>query len=484
MTHSYLDERRCTVDGLAAAAAPLGGCGGVEEHDHTKVCTTPQTGSSVAWAANPPPLEGVKSKKRAVLWLNRSTNAEDCRSLSLSSRTLVCGLQQRPSEARGLLRALDLGGGEETAAAAEAEAPADWQVRSQAKLRVASLSGAALQHSTATEALASASAQNPHVLVVATSFFLGPASAELTAAVAAFAGALLVVVDSDLNEAKVEELVVPLGIADRWALQPAGVAATVPSKPRPLELDLEPSSFEELLDPCALPEGQSFLHDVYVRSPSSPQMYPKPWLEELIEEQLAPLYMEEFGADMANFRQTQRGYGLKLSLLLEERPEEEVPDLLGFLAYKPWGGAEPVVSVCALAVPSKHRGRSFGRQLMQVAEQQALLIGQAAGPDVGGTVRVHSLAPAVRFYHRLGYVLVGPGGADPALRVEDVDTDEDAPCVPMERICRGVSGKGQRLNYLLAGLDAWSPRRSHHLEDGPTWLPVEDFLLPPAEDSF
>ena len=41
-------------------------------------------------------------------------------------------------------------------------------------------------------------------------------------------------------------------------------------------------------------------------------------------------------------------------------------DLLGFVAYKTWGPPVPGVSVGAVGVADKHRGKGYGRQLMNL----------------------------------------------------------------------------------------------------------------------
>ena len=46
--------------------------------------------------------------------------------------------------------------------------------------------------------------------------------------------------------------------------------------------------------------------------------------------------------------------------------ERELPrlDLMGFVAYKTWGPPVPGVSVGAVGVAQKHRGKGYGRRLM------------------------------------------------------------------------------------------------------------------------
>lgn len=96
---------------------------------------------------------------------------------------------------------------------------------------------------------------------------------------------------------------------------------------------------------------------------------------------------------------------LKLSLLVEQRPDEDPAlDLLGFLAYKTWGPPVPGVSVGAVGVADKHRGKGYGRQLMKVAEDRAAMLGVVTQQGFQpGEVRLRSLASAVRFYERIGY---------------------------------------------------------------------------------
>jgi predicted GNAT family acetyltransferase len=142
-------------------------------------------------------------------------------------------------------------------------------------------------------------------------------------------------------------------------------------------------------------------------------------------------------------------------------------DLIGFLAYKTWGPPAPGVSIGAVGVSSKHRGKGYGRQLMKVAEDRAALLGiEGALGFVPGEVRLRSFASAVQFYERIGYERIE----------EDDDDDEDAPCVPMVRRCAPFSPRtAQRMASLLSPKqDPWSPKRSRALEDGPTWPSVQN----------
>merc|ERR1712129_166067 len=205
--------------------------------------------------------------------------------------------------------------------------------------------------------------------------------------------------------------------------------------------------------------------------------------------------MEEFGADLPNFRRTQQEFGLKLSLLVEKvagaAEDEPTLTLLGFLAYKAWGPPSPGVSIGAVGTSSKYRGKGYGRQLMQVAENCAALLG-GHGPDgcVPGEVRLRSLATAVRFYERLGYERVDsmegnaaektPGCPDlEATRQEAPVDEDDAPCVPMVKRMTPFS---PRTAASLAPCfsprpDPWCPKQSRALEDGPTWPPISEFTV-------
>eukprot|EP00439_Symbiodinium_sp_Y106_P014653 s5726_g2.t1 len=181
-------------------------------------------------------------------------------------------------------------------------------------------------------------------------------------------------------------------------------------------MSFEPSSavFEELL-----------LNDVMLQDPEDDDAYAISGLGAVIDEQLAEILLEEFGADLKNFRQAQHDFNLKLSLLVEERPgEDPALDLLGFVAYKTWGPPIPGVSVGAVGVADKHRGKGYGRQLMsqgskgelklslKVAEDRAALLGITTAEGFRpGEVRLRSLASAVRFYERLGYERVEERGA-------------------------------------------------------------------------
>ena len=92
--------------------------------------------------------------------------------------------------------------------------------------------------------------------------------------------------------------------------------------------------------------------------------------------------------DLTQFLQIcAKDFNLKLSLLVEQQPEEDPAplsmallqgvwcmanmaqlrlDLLGFVAYKTWGPPVPGVSVGAVGVADKHRGKGYGRQLMNL----------------------------------------------------------------------------------------------------------------------
>lgn len=244
------------------------------------------------------------------------------------------------------------------------------------------------------------------------------------------------------------------------------------------------------------------LKDVKLQDPDgpSPTDYPVNGLAQVIEEQLPELLMEEFGADVPNFRRTQQGFGLKLSLLVERCPEgaayedERELDLIGFLACKTWGPPLRCVSVGAVGVSSNHRGKGYGRKLMKIAEDRAALL-NTEGPEgfVPGQVRLRSLATAVHFYERLGYERIEetsadkpaehtPGCPDPENTARKPSDDDDAPCVPM--LWRCPQGPPQPAGKVAAplspSLEPWSPTRSRALEDGPTWPCIGDFALPPA----
>eukprot|EP00928_Gymnodinium_smaydae_P032267 TRINITY_DN23416_c0_g1_i2.p1 TRINITY_DN23416_c0_g1~~TRINITY_DN23416_c0_g1_i2.p1 ORF type:complete len:368 (+),score=44.88 TRINITY_DN23416_c0_g1_i2:654-1757(+) len=243
------------------------------------------------------------------------------------------------------------------------------------------------------------------------------------------------------------------------------------------------------------------LNDIMLQDPASPAPddYPLSGLGDVIDEQLCELLLDEFGADLANFRRTQVEFGLKLSLLVEQRDETDGNrpslDLIGFLAYKTWGPPAPGVSIGAVGVASRHRGKGYGRDLMKVAEDRASLLGmQTSSGFVPGEVRLRSLATAVQFYERLGYERVHegpdapapertPGCPDPeALQPvrESTVEDDEAPCVPMVRRCAPFSprARSRMLPLLSPKQDPWSPTRARALEDGPTWPRVDELCLP------
>jgi len=243
--------------------------------------------------------------------------------------------------------------------------------------------------------------------------------------------------------------------------------------------------------------GPLLLHNVEVHGPMSPKVYPVSGLEEVIDDQLADILMEEFGGDLENFRRTQRQYKMKVSLLVEHHAvgEDGPPlELLGFLAYKTWGAPAPGVSVGAIGIPTKHRGQGYGRQLMRVAEEQAVKAAMAAGTGLLGEVRLRSLATATGFYKQLGFELLEAGPDDepsrrtpccpdpeaapdaPKSKVEE--DDDDAPAVPMVLRCAPFTPQTAAKAVPLSPMqDPWTPIRSRALEDGPTWPPVNMFMM-------
>lgn len=242
-----------------------------------------------------------------------------------------------------------------------------------------------------------------------------------------------------------------------------------------------------------LSDKEVLLNDVALQDPDVDDAYAISGLGEVIDEQLSELLMEEFGADLKNFRRAQQDFNLKLSLLVEQQPEEDPAlDLLGFVAYKTWGPPVPGVSVGAVGVADKHRGKGYGRQLMKVAEDRAAMLGVVTGEGFQpGQVRLRSLASAVHFYERLGYErLEGeegeaektPACPDPE-RPAGEDSDDEGPCVPMARKCAPHSPRTtMKMGPLLSPGPqmAWCPKISRALEDGPTWPTMEQLLLPEA----
>mmetsp|Transcript_96148 Transcript_96148/g.170643 ORF Transcript_96148/g.170643 Transcript_96148/m.170643 type:complete len:686 (+) Transcript_96148:48-2105(+) len=239
------------------------------------------------------------------------------------------------------------------------------------------------------------------------------------------------------------------------------------------------------------------LNDIVLQDPEDEdaEPYALSGLEVLVEEQLSEILMDEFGADLKNFRRTQKEYNLKLSLLIE-RSESEL-DLVGFVAYKTWGPPKPAVSIGAVGVSSKHRGKGYGRQLMKVAEDRAALLGcETPEGFVAGEVRLRSLATAVQFYERLGYERVDegpdspppektPGCPDPESTTRDPEEEipeEDAPCVPMVKRFAPFSPRSKvKMGPMMSPRQQpWSPKQARALEDGPTWPRLADLMLPEA----
>eukprot|EP00913_Durusdinium_trenchii_P003922 g3631.t1 len=116
-----------------------------------------------------------------------------------------------------------------------------------------------------------------------------------------------------------------------------------------------------------------------LRDPSKSPMTPQD--RQLLEQMQAEASSFQFDPEIEdayaisglgeNFRRAQLEFNLKLSLLVEQQPDEDPAlDLLGFVAFKTWGPPVPGVSVGAVGA---------------------------------GEVRLRSLASAVLFYERLGY---------------------------------------------------------------------------------
>ncbi|CAK9112570.1 Elongation factor 3 (EF-3) (Eukaryotic elongation factor 3) (eEF3) [Durusdinium trenchii] len=235
------------------------------------------------------------------------------------------------------------------------------------------------------------------------------------------------------------------------------------------------------------------LNDVALEDPEIEDAYAISGLGEVIDQQLSELLMEEFGADLKNFRRAQLEFNLKLSLLVEQQPDEDPAlDLLGFVAFKTWGPPVPGVSVGAVGVADKHRGKGYGRQLMKVAEDRAAMLGIMTPEGFqAGEVRLRSLASAVLFYERLGYerrededegaAEKTPACPDPERPAAEED-DDDGPCVPMARKFAPFSPRSAlKMGPLLSPKHcAWCPKISRALEDGPTWPTMEQLLLPEA----
>jgi GNAT superfamily N-acetyltransferase len=291
----------------------------------------------------------------------------------------------------------------------------------------------------------------PHVLVVEAEVL----SADVCGIFTDFTGGLLVVETSQLAFGK--RCLCDLRINSRWRLVEQKSLVCEPCK-----VLLEDVRFDED-EEAATSEGT-----------------PLAGLTDVMKEQFGPLYIEEFGlgslSPFGNLKRTQDGYGLRLSFLVTPaQDEDDVPELLGFLAYKSWGGRKPGVSIAATAVPDIHQRKGLGRLLMSVAQAKAAAAGY--GQEKPGCVFLRSLPTAVGFYLRIGARAFHHDGSE-VLDVEAIDTDEDAPCVPMELECPPVD------RPCWPAVDEnthepWSPRRAAHLEDGPTWLPLESLLALP-----
>lgn len=409
-----------------------------------------------------PPLEGVKSRKRAVLWVKHRDASGEQLALSLEGRAAVAGLSA--DETSEILRELS------SIHAADRTEERAWHARGHEALEVAVLPAGG-DCVDAEASLAEAAAAAPHALVVPASAALAWGRGALEA-VRGFRGVLLVVEDQQVTPASAK-LLQDLGVTARWQVEALGaedklaapVLRALVSVPLPVVLEDDEVG------------KHRFLHDVQIRSPIEPEMYPEaPLLAELLTEQLAPLYDEEFGADLDNLGRSLLGYDMRLSLMVEQRPAGEAPELLGFVAYKVWGEPQPCVSVCAVGVPQRFRGCGYGRRLMAVAEDQAALCSAAVGRKDKGLVCLRSFPSSVRFYTRLGYEKTDEAEALPEGMAED---DDDGPCVPMVRRC-GTPTLKSAPAHSAKPLDPWSPRRSRHLEDGPTWMPADKFALPPA----
>mmetsp|Transcript_107153 Transcript_107153/g.303010 ORF Transcript_107153/g.303010 Transcript_107153/m.303010 type:complete len:469 (+) Transcript_107153:57-1463(+) len=399
------------------------------------------------------PLLGVKSKKRVVLKLALQGSAEGFAELTLSTRAALTGMAA--TEAVGLFEEVARLSKGQPEGGNSKQSCAPWTLEAHEDLQLAHVSafdtGTALE-----EQLASAVASAPHVLVVDAAVL----SEELWHTFGSFKGAVLMVTGEQADP-QVDRHLYALGITTRWCLARSKHVSSVASESAGCSLISEP------LEVC--------LHNVEIARSGTVtcEGHSLPGLGTLVQEQLGPLYLDEFGADLGNLGTAQHDYGLKLSLLVEPKPVGETPELLGFLAYKPWAAPRPGVSVAAVGVSGEHRGRGLGRKMMDVATAEAAAAGGLC--EAGGRVYLRSLPTAVPFYVRLGYTPVLETGtasdgvpeltsleiAAPAL-YKDGAIDEDAPCVPM--MSRAVSAGAH------AQAEPWSPRRARHLEDGPTWL--------------
>jgi len=415
-------------------------------------------------------------------------------SLTLVSRAAVSGLS--PSARVAFFEDLTSASTQSTGSRPQNPGGGQWAIWHHGGLRVAVIStgddGRAVEDS-----LAAAAAARPHVLVAPlVALHLSSAA---RSAVAGFEGAVLVVEDAAPETATVS-LLRDLGITARY---------TVPA-PSPQHNSEQPDCCQltpkHVADSREGPEsaddpggGPAFIHNVRIQSETSLDDDSDPGLRELIDEQFAPLYEAEFGADLRNLGRSQEGYNLRISFLVKRGPAGEAPALLGFIVYKVWGLPCPGVSVCAVAVPDHQRGHGYGRRLMELAESHAVMAGVVTRQTQPASVRLRSLASAVQFYGRLGFERtpaddpsageVGADGSGAALLEKTLpakgDGDDGAdggdggedggPCVPMAFACGGAARYAGDVAGWLP-LDPWCPLRSHHLEDGPTWLPAERLL--------
>lgn len=133
---------------------------------------------------------------------------------------------------------------------------------------------------------------------------------------------------------------------------------------------------------------------------------PGTYLGDLLEEvsALSLLAFQEDVLEMIRTKPSENSPPLVLALMVQTSAEkvQNKPDnrLLSFLVYRLWGPPVKTFTIYHLAVSPHLRGLGYGRQMMKWAISQA----RAMPRSMCGAVTCSSLAEAIPFYQRLGFI--------------------------------------------------------------------------------
>lgn len=357
----------------------------------------------------PPALEGVKSKRRAVLSLGlvAAPGLGDACTLpataaATSKQSLLLGLGARASvvgltaeAAASLLRRL-----------AGPEASDDGGrigISVHEGLRVATLAGPA------GEALVAAAAAAPHVVCVDIRSVRSSGGA--CAVLKNFKGALLVleVLDGEASSELDDTVLRALGVTSRWAF----TCDSVQSLSVPDALETEMIADLKLRDLLQDPQAAALVA-------AAQPVYDEHFHESLLE-------------DVVGWENSQVGF------LVAKKPGGEL-EFCGLIVYKHWGAPLRSMSILRVVVPQKFRMQGFGRVLMRWA------IGKARELPRSQCTRITlcSMPDAIPFYERLQFTPI------PLDDMEPIPQDDSLPqpmpgSLWMELKCgRAVKATGRR----------------------------------------